>query len=466
MKVIQPITITPAMVVQSSLFETAPATYAAGTTYALGDYVGVAGNLGEILIYKSLQASNTGNTPSTSPTWWVYSSSTYAVFTRSSSVLNQLAYRVLDTSTHSVYESVTTYSKNQPLNVALTPVWLPVNTPAPALPATWNAGTTYATGTLVYFEQSAIVTTPYVYIRGVYKSNASGNTGNPPEITSFWDIVPDYPVPYIAEMNFPIGRIVKDTNGNTFQALLNNNAYCPLNNTPLWIKVAPSNNVAMFDDQTQTKSVANKEITLVIASGIIDTIGLIGVSADKVVITVRDGIAGAVVFTKTVGLTGGNPTNAWDYYFTEPTLRTTQAIIDGIPPYLNSYVTIALTGSGTISIGNLILGKGKDIGLVEYGASAGILDFSTKTTDIFGVTTFTKRGFKKTVSVRAFVDNAKLNVIQNNLYAIRATPCLWVGSTDPRLSESLVIYGFYKDFRTEIPYPDNSYISIEIEGLI
>ena len=68
MKVIQPLTITEDNLIESNLYDVAPALYNAGTTYALGAYVGVAGTLGEILIYKSLQASNTANTPASSPT--------------------------------------------------------------------------------------------------------------------------------------------------------------------------------------------------------------------------------------------------------------------------------------------------------------------------------------------------------------------------------------------------------------
>lgn len=46
-------------------YGTVPAAYSSGTTYASGTFATSAGS-----IYRSLQNSNTGNTPASSPTWW------------------------------------------------------------------------------------------------------------------------------------------------------------------------------------------------------------------------------------------------------------------------------------------------------------------------------------------------------------------------------------------------------------
>jgi hypothetical protein len=68
MKIVRPAAITDSVLVSSNVPETDHAAYNAATTYALGDKVIVAA---EHRIYESLQSANTGNTPSTSPTWWL-----------------------------------------------------------------------------------------------------------------------------------------------------------------------------------------------------------------------------------------------------------------------------------------------------------------------------------------------------------------------------------------------------------
>lgn len=104
MKVIPPITVTTAKLTSTSVPEVAPAAYAGGTTYALDATASVAGTAGLITVYKSLQASNTGHTPSSSPTWWVSLGDTYQVYAGGTTYA--LADRVLDSTNHLIYESV------------------------------------------------------------------------------------------------------------------------------------------------------------------------------------------------------------------------------------------------------------------------------------------------------------------------------------------------------------------------
>ena len=68
MKVLTPTAITDALFTSSTAPETDHAAYAAGTTYALGARVI---RTGTHRIYESLQAANVGNTPESSPTWWL-----------------------------------------------------------------------------------------------------------------------------------------------------------------------------------------------------------------------------------------------------------------------------------------------------------------------------------------------------------------------------------------------------------
>ncbi|RFP32413.1 hypothetical protein D0T21_09415 [Duganella sp. BJB476] len=104
MKVIPPLAITDAMLTSTSAVETAPALYAGGTTYALNATAGVAGAAGLITIYKSLQGSNTGHAPASSPTWWVSIGTTYQVYAGGTTYA--LADRVIDNVAHLVYESL------------------------------------------------------------------------------------------------------------------------------------------------------------------------------------------------------------------------------------------------------------------------------------------------------------------------------------------------------------------------
>lgn len=103
MRVIPPIVITDAKLISSSVVEVASAAYVPGTTYALNATASVAGALGLITEYKSLQAGNVDHTPASSPSWWVKTGDTYQVY--SAGATYALGEYVIDPVAHLVYKS-------------------------------------------------------------------------------------------------------------------------------------------------------------------------------------------------------------------------------------------------------------------------------------------------------------------------------------------------------------------------
>ncbi len=118
------------------------------------------------------------------------------------------------------------------------------------------------------------------------------------------------------------------------------------------------------------------------------------------------------------------------------------------------------------SIGEIILGNLFEVGWTQRGISSGITDYSIKEQDIFGNTTFVERNFTKTINCQVLVQNKYLNSIQRVFYSLRAKPCVWIPTSDENLTESTIIYGYYKSFSLELSYPEYSIYNIEIEGLV
>lgn len=104
MIVVKPLPLSTTAFTSSDVQEVAPAAYSAATTYALNAYVSVAGSLGVQNIYMSLQASNLNHTPSSSPTWWVLSSTIYDAY--SGATTYAVGHRVQDNTNHKIYQSV------------------------------------------------------------------------------------------------------------------------------------------------------------------------------------------------------------------------------------------------------------------------------------------------------------------------------------------------------------------------
>jgi len=258
-------------------------------------------------------------------------------------------------------------------------------------------------------------------------------------------------------------------NGNIYESLQNTNlAHQPDIYPTWWLYDSPDNRHAAFDTQVSTASTATTSMTFVVKAGKIDSVALINIGAVIIEIAVTDQTSGTLIYNSSAGLSGVTVTDWYQYFFFDPTIKRTQLVFQNIPnTYANAIVSVKLTG-GTgdiVSIGQALYGNSTYLGGTQYGAKAGIVDYSKKDTDIFGTTTFVKRAFTKTITCDVLMENYLLNTLQNFLYGIRATPVVWIASDDPQYQEPLIVYGYYKDFSTAITYPAQSMCSLTIEGL-
>jgi F5/8 type C domain len=138
--------------------------------------------------------------------------------------------------------------------------------------------------------------------------------------------------------------------------------------------------------------------------------------------------------------------------------------VTGQVPFYNDPNVKELQAVGS-SIGVIALGNVFDVGLSQYGASSGITSYSLKTTDEFGNTAVNKRKYSKKMTISVDIDRVDIPKVQNLLYSLDSEACVWVGSSDEYLNNSLIVYGFYKDFSNIIDYPTKSRCAIDIEGL-
>jgi hypothetical protein len=276
----------------------------------------------------------------------------------------------------------------------------------------WSSATTYALGAKVVYG-----------IYGTYQSLQAGNLNHTPPITS----------PF-------------------------NDAY--------WVRTGPTNKMAMFDDQISSVSSGTSDIIFAVVASAIDSVALLNITASKTNIAVTDKDTKVLVYHNSQQLSGGESLDWYGYFFYDSDTQKTSSIYLDIPPAANSLITIKVSGTGTVSVGTYVNGQIKAIGNTQYGVSAGIIDYSRKDTDEFGNTTFTKRNFSKRMNASVSLTNSNLNRVQRILYGLRATPVLWIASSDSQFEEPLIIYGFYRDFSTEISYPTHSICNIQVEGLI
>lgn len=258
---------------------------------------------------------------------------------------------------------------------------------------------------------------------------------------------------------------VVDYGTHLYTSLANSNTGNTPDASPLfWVLTGPDNTHAMFDDQISTATTSSSPLTVVLSPGIINSVALFGLMGSSITVSATDGLGGPAIYSHTASL-DGSLVYDWYMYFFEPYVQIGELVLTDVPPYAATRLTVSLSATGSVAIGQLAFGTFYDLGDAEYGATAGIIDYSRKETDDFGVTTFVRRAYSKRMTARLMLDAGQMNKVQRVLADLRATPAVWIGA-DGETYLPLVTYGFYKDFTLDVAYPTKSYCSLEIEGLI
>lgn len=270
---------------------------------------------------------------------------------------------------------------------------------------------------------------------------------------------------YASGTTYTIGAKV-GYNGRLYESLVGSNiGNQPDINPTKWLDYAPDNKHAMFDNQVNTQTAGTSPLVVVTKPSIAtNSAAFLNLSGTSLNVKMQDGIGGTEVYNKTVSLDDTIILD-WYMYFFEPFDFRTEVVLTDLPSYNNGVITTTLSGTGTVNIGHLVYGTVYKLGGTQNSVSIGIKDYSVKTTDDYGNTTFVPRAFSRRMDAEVFMDNTKLNYNYRLLSDIRATPVVWIGSDDTTL-RPLVQFGYYRDFTVSIPYVSYSLCSISVEGLV
>ena len=269
----------------------------------------------------------------------------------------------------------------------------------------------------------------------------------------------------------PGGPSITTTGTQTGVHTANTISTSPETNSDIWLDLGPTNKWAMFDtfistSTTLTTSVGVPELKAIVSPGVCNGVALLDiVGAASVSVIQKNGAL--TVFSQTQALDNTFISDWYMYYF-EPFDVKSDVLFGPLPPYPSSTIEVIVTPTsvgGVVKLGAAMYGNVVELGQLQYGATAGIIDYSKKETDEFGLTTLVQRGYAKRATYTLNVDNTQIRRVFSTLAALRATPAVWIGVDDYSYTP-LTVFGKYNDFGINVSYPTFSSCSLEIEGLL
>lgn len=273
----------------------------------------------------------------------------------------------------------------------------------------------------------------------------------------------DHPV-YDSATTYAVGDrvIVKTGYHKIYQSLESNNLNQFPPTSPLsWVEVGPTNAWAMFDESPSTRTVSSTAITFKILGDRFNSVSFLGLKATSVRIVAES--TEGVYYDQSFTLEDSGIVLNWYQYFFSPIIRKTELSVTDIPPVGGSTYTITIEPEGTAELETFVIGMSEEFGKTQYGATAGIIDYSRKEVDQFGNARLIKRKYSKRMDVKLWLDRSETDYFYRRLVDIRSTPVLWIAARDQY--EALTIYGFYRDFNIDIAYPSVNFCTLQIEGL-
>lgn len=255
-----------------------------------------------------------------------------------------------------------------------------------------------------------------------------------------YDAATNYAVgPRVIYLNTVWGSVQTPNTGNT-----------PGTNALYWAKVSPTNRWLMFDGEVNTQTIVNTSLTVVIAPGLVDSMAVFGVVGASLQATGRDGLAGPVVYDKTVSL-DSSVVGDWYEWTYMPFLPTTTVVLTDMPLYGGMHMTVTITGAGGVGCGMLVFGRVEEIGGAEYGLSLEVRE-SKRT----GVAV-------KFLTARTQSDAFDFDRVVRLAEKLRSK-IIVVVSTDVAGYESLNIFGKLQSFSSSPAGPNHFFSDIVFEG--
>ena len=255
-------------------------------------------------------------------------------------------------------------------------------------------------------------------------------------------------------------------NGRIYEVLIDNTDRPDLGtllDPPSWLDLGVVNPLRMFDGKLDSLTTASTVLNIDITPNVIaNGIAIFNINATTVQITMNDPTAGLVYDSGVIDLVDSGTITGWYEFFFGQRLQKFDLVKTDLPTYPSATITINIIGGDDITVGEIVVGKIQNIGDAQYGTSVGIIDFSRKEADQFGIFSIVKRRFSKRAEYDIKIPTVQNSGVQRTLADFRTTPLVWIG--DENKLET-VVYGYYRNFDILIAGPSLSDCTITVEGL-
>lgn len=231
-----------------------------------------------------------------------------------------------------------------------------------------------------------------------------------------------------------------------------------------WLEYFATNRWKPFDNRSAVQCVRSNTITYTFGSlGLVDGVALYGLDATEANLTItRDAVE---EYNQTISLENDDAVLDWYDYFFEPITYRDRMEFPEVPPYSDAVYVVTINKTGdTAKVGQIVLGRKRNIGESLYSPRLGFLDFSTKETGPDGSAYLLQRQFRQTVDYEVKIPESAAGRIFALLADLRATPVGWSAGDDTD-QLGTTVFGYLDNFDILIEKPQYTELSLKVQEL-
>lgn len=235
-----------------------------------------------------------------------------------------------------------------------------------------------------------------------------------------------------------------------------------------WARMGWVNTYRMFRDGVDSKTSATGDLVVELSQSQNNTVvAVLGAEGLEAKFELLDETGDPIPeYTQIKSLIDYLVDSTEDWCFKDPVLY--EEVIFDIPIGFSTNdirVTITEPGPGLdTSIGRLVLGESKTLGITNYGTEVSALTQSLLERDGFNNLTLNKKRTVKLIDYKVTVESVQVSTIRSALAGVDATESLFIGSDVPGYGATIA-FGVYRDFRLNYGNFSTSDMSLIVEGL-
>lgn len=231
-----------------------------------------------------------------------------------------------------------------------------------------------------------------------------------------------------------------------------------------WLEVGATNRWRPFDGKLSDELTYAGTITMTLApTELCDSLAFFGLSASSLTVVVKSGAT--TISTSTVSLIDRTNETDWFSWFYDEIRYDSEALVLTFSASLGNTIEITINGTGTLTVGEIVLGRNRQLGTPLLGTEPGIRDYSRKERDDFGNPILVQRAYSNTVDFKFSFPSADARRVNRTLAEVRATPCVFHAGAGNTMFGT-TIYGFFTDLSTPLTHRQLSFSSLKVEGLV